>query len=89
MAILSKTVGSLASALVLITFTMKDMPMLRIIAVFSNIAFIAYGILDWLVIGLHLLLLPLNLLRLKELQTMLGAQAISERKFIGPTTLRL
>jgi hypothetical protein len=77
MAVLSETTGFFASALVLATFMMKDMRMLRLIAVFSNVAFIAYGALDWLlpVLGLHLLLLPLNLLRLKEMLAGVTARA--------------
>ena len=60
------TVGYLASALVLITFYMKDMVPLRIAAICSNIAFLAYGGGLHLapVIFLHSLLLPLNLWRL-------------------------
>ncbi len=71
MAMLSEVTGFCASALVLTTFTMKDMRMLRIVAVFSNVAFITYGALDWLppVLGLHLLLLPLNLVRLREMHS--------------------
>jgi hypothetical protein len=63
--------GYLASALVLLTFMSKDMRLLRIIAIFSNIAFITYGLLDWLppVLILHTLLLPLNIVRLIELQS--------------------
>ncbi len=62
--------GFLASALVLMTFLMKDMRTLRIIAILSNVAFIAYGALDWLppVLCLHMLLLPLNVFRLKEIR---------------------
>jgi hypothetical protein len=42
---------------------MKDMRLLRITAIFSNVAFIAYGTLHWLppVIFLHILLLPVNI----------------------------
>ena len=56
------TVGYLASALVLATFGMKDMINLRIVAICSNIAFIAYGIALSLlpVLMLHVMLLPLN-----------------------------
>ena len=62
-------VGYTASGLVLMTFAMADVRRLRVIAILSNIAFIAYGALDWLppVLGLHLLLLPLNVFRLIEL----------------------
>lgn len=64
----SDATGFIASGLVLLTFTMKDMRMLRFVAIFSNFAFIAYGFLDWLppVLSLHLLLLPLNLYRLRQ-----------------------
>ena len=62
--------GYLASALVLLTFMTKDMRVLRIVAILSNVAFIAYGALGWLtpILFLHGLLLPLNVIRLKELQ---------------------
>jgi hypothetical protein len=59
-------VGFLASGLVLATFGMKDMVQLRVVAICSNIAFIAYGAAMhlppvWL---LHVALLPLNGVRL-------------------------
>jgi CRP/FNR family transcriptional regulator, cyclic AMP receptor protein len=59
-------IGYLASALVLATFCMRDMVALRCVAVASNVAFIAYGGLAELgpVLVLHLLLLPVNALRL-------------------------
>ena len=59
-------VGYVASALVLITFYMKDMVALRIAAICSNVAFLAYGGGLHLapVIFLHGLLLPLNIWRL-------------------------
>lgn len=77
MAMLSEMTGFFASALVLATFTMRDMRMLRIVAVFSNVGFIIYGALDWLppVLILHLLLLPLNLFRLKEIHASRTTQA--------------
>ena len=61
-----EVVGYLASALVLATFCMRDMVPLRCVAIASNLAFIAYGALADLgpVLVLHLLLLPVNLLRL-------------------------
>ena len=66
---ISDLCGYLASALVLLTFTTRNMRVLRAIAILSNIAFIIYGALDWLppVLILHALLLPLNIVRLKEL----------------------
>jgi hypothetical protein len=60
--------GYIASALVLVTFAMKDMRFLRGAAVMSNVAFIIYASLHSLppVLALHVLLLPINLWRLKE-----------------------
>lgn len=59
-------VGYIASALVLITFYMKDMVALRVAAICSNVAFLVYGGSLHLapVIFLHSLLLPLNVWRL-------------------------
>jgi hypothetical protein len=61
--------GYLASTMVLLTFMTKDMRLLRVLAIFSNIAFITYGVLAWLppVFCLHLLLFPVNVLRLRSL----------------------
>jgi hypothetical protein len=61
--------GYIASTMVLLTFMTKDMRNLRILAITSNVAFITYGMLVWLppVLCLHLLLLPLNALRLREM----------------------
>ncbi len=63
-------VGYLASLLVLATFCMRDMVALRVVAIASNLAFIAYsGLADiGPVLLLHALLLPVNLLRLVELR---------------------
>jgi hypothetical protein len=63
--------GYLASTMVLLTFMTKDMRLLRVLAIFSNVAFITYGVLVWLppVFCLHLLLLPVNALRLRDLMT--------------------
>jgi hypothetical protein len=64
----SSAIGFIASALVLAAFGMKDMVNLRIVAICSNIAFIAYGIMLNLppVLMLHVILLPLNGWRLME-----------------------
>ncbi|MBV8924363.1 MAG: cyclic nucleotide-binding domain-containing protein [Bradyrhizobium sp.] len=61
--------GYAASALVLVTFCMRTMIPLRIAAVCSNLAFIVYGFYAQLypVLFLHLILLPLNLLRTFQL----------------------
>ncbi|HZF79515.1 MAG TPA: hypothetical protein VEZ89_06965 [Rubrivivax sp.] len=59
-------VGYLAAGLVLGTFCVRDMLTLRSTAVASNLAFITYGLLSDIgpVLGLHLLLLPINLMHL-------------------------
>jgi hypothetical protein len=69
MPVISEANGFVASILVLATFTMTDMRTLRIVAICSNVAFIAYSALEWLppVLILHITLLPLNVLRLTEL----------------------
>lgn len=61
--------GYLASALVFLTFYTKTMIPLRIVGICSNCAFIAYGYLDVLypVLVLHIILLPLNALRLNQM----------------------
>src|SRR5262249_16627444 len=66
--------GYLASTMVLLTFMTKDMRMLRVLAIGSNVAFATYGLMVWLppVFCLHLLLLPINVVRLRE---MLAAQS--------------
>lgn len=61
--------GYLAAMLVFLTFYMKTMIPLRMIGICSNCMFILYGSLDGLypVLVLHLILLPLNGLRLREM----------------------
>jgi CRP/FNR family transcriptional regulator, cyclic AMP receptor protein len=61
--------GYLAAALVFLTFYMKTMVPLRTIGICSNCAFIIYGYLGGLypVLILHLILLPLNSLRLRQM----------------------
>lgn len=72
-----EAVGYLASALVLATFCMRDMVALRCLAIASNLAFIAYGALADLgpVLLLHLLLLPVNVLRLAGWRSTTSAAA--------------
>lgn len=61
--------GYLAAALVFLTFYMKTMVPLRTVGICSNCAFIIYGYLGGLypVLVLHLILLPLNSLRLRQM----------------------
>ena len=74
---LSEVSGYVASTLVVFTFVAKDMRLLRTIAIFSNLAFITYGTIEWLppVLFLHLVLLPLNIVRLAEIVTATRATA--------------
>jgi len=60
--------GYVAASLVLATFTAKSMVSLRVLAIGSNLAFIGYGLAAslWPILVLHLIMLPLNLLRLRE-----------------------
>jgi hypothetical protein len=55
---------------VLLTFTTKEMRPLRIMAILSNLAFITYGLLDAIlpVLALHIVLLPLSVFRLNQLE---------------------
>jgi hypothetical protein len=63
-------IGYLASLLVFCTFYMKTMIPLRGVAIASNLAFMTYGLAGGLypVFVLHVVLLPLNCLRLHQVQ---------------------
>jgi len=58
--------GYAASLAALVTFLMRTMRPLRLVAILSNILFVAYGYIDHIqpVFLLHLMLLPINLWRL-------------------------
>lgn len=66
---IAELAGYVAALLVFLTFYMKTMIPLRIVGICSNCVFIAYGYLGGLypVLVLHIILLPLNGLRLREL----------------------
>ncbi|MEO1747857.1 MAG: cyclic nucleotide-binding domain-containing protein [Pseudomonadota bacterium] len=66
--------GYAAAALVFLTFSMKTLMALRVVAIASNIAFLLYGYLVGLVpiLILHGLLLPLNLYRAWEHRQLLA-----------------
>jgi hypothetical protein len=61
-------IGYVASLLVLSTFSVRGMVPLRVFAIASNLAFIAYAALAGInpVLLLHALLLPVNVLRLLQ-----------------------
>lgn len=66
---MSVIIGYLASVLVLGAFSMRTMLPLRIIAVASNFALVAYSVLEhyYLILALQLVVLPLNIWRLIEI----------------------
>lgn len=66
---LANALGYIAALLVFVTFWMKTMVPLRMLGIGSNIFFIAYGFLAaaYPPLLLHLLLLPLNAVRLREM----------------------
>ncbi|MGP0089339.1 MAG: Crp/Fnr family transcriptional regulator [Xanthobacteraceae bacterium] len=69
MILVAEVAGYVAATLVFLTFYMKTMIPLRIVGICSNCIFIVYGYLGGLypVLVLHLILLPLNSLRLREI----------------------
>ena len=78
-----EALGFLASGLVLLTFGMRAMLPMRLLAICSNLAFIGYGLsLDLTPVwALHGILLPLNLYRLHELhQRVRGGRGGARRR---------
>ena len=66
-------VGYAGALLVFVTFWMKTMVPLRYLGIGSNIFFIAYGYLApaYPPLVLHVLLLPLNIIRLREMRSLI------------------
>ncbi|MFO1217335.1 MAG: hypothetical protein U1E89_03015 [Burkholderiaceae bacterium] len=62
----TELLGYMAAGLVLMTFSVRSMALLRSLALLSNVAFVAYAWLAGLapVLALHMILLPLNAWRL-------------------------
>jgi hypothetical protein len=77
-------VGYLAAGLVFLTFCMKTMTSLRMVAIASNLAFIVYALAAQLtpILVLHGLLLPLNVARLVQLNRYARA---AQRAESGPS----
>ncbi len=73
--------GCAAAAATLLTFAQKRMWPMRILAIAANLFFIGYGALALLypVLFLHLILLPLNIMRLVQL-----AQQTTSQHTPGP-----
>jgi CRP/FNR family transcriptional regulator, cyclic AMP receptor protein len=70
---LADLLGYLAAVLVLATFSMRTMLPLRISGIASNCVFIAYGYVAtaYPILILHIILLPLNSLRLYQMQQLI------------------
>ncbi len=78
---LTELLGYAAAGLVLATFSFRSITMLRSMAIASNLMFIAYAACANLppVLVLHALLLPLNLVRLRQ------AVASTRRVSVAPS----
>lgn len=72
MALLGELTGYLAAGLVFAAFFMKTAINIRKVAICSNAVFIGYALMSGSmpILILHLLLLPLNVLRLREMQAL-------------------
>jgi CRP-like cAMP-binding protein len=81
--------GYAASATVLATFCMSTMIPLRVIALASNVLFMAYGYADHLypVLLLHAILLPVNALRLVQFHRLLREMRQAPRKDLSVRSL--
>ncbi|MFO7856111.1 MAG: cyclic nucleotide-binding domain-containing protein [Paracoccaceae bacterium] len=77
----TEALGWIAAGVVFMTFCMKTMPALRVLAVIGNLAFIAYGLAASLtpILLLHGALLPLNLARLAQLRAQIRRLAEAGR----------
>jgi CRP/FNR family cyclic AMP-dependent transcriptional regulator len=69
----AELIGYAAAACVFVTFYMKTMVPLRVAGIVSNLLFIAYGydLLAYPVLILHLVLLPLNIIRLRQMLSLI------------------
>ncbi|MEM6614982.1 MAG: cyclic nucleotide-binding domain-containing protein [Pseudomonadota bacterium] len=76
-----QVLGYVAGALVFAAFGMKTMIPLRITAIASNVAFLAYALIEGLtpILVLHGLLLPLNIFRMVELVLLLRRVRLAKR----------
>src|SRR5262245_52882132 len=74
--------GYAASALVLVTVSMRSMRWLRITAITSNVAFLSYGAIANLrpILVLHAILLPVNFVRLLQMELEVGVNRRRRRE---------
>jgi hypothetical protein len=73
-------VGWAASATVLATFCMNTMIPLRVLAIISNVLFLAYGAIANIfpVLVLHAILLPVNVVRLVQVRKLVQGMQVAE-----------
>ena len=74
--LLTDLLGYAASCAVLATFLMRTMVPLRIVAILSNVLFVAFGYIQHIypVLFLHVVLLPINAWRLFDDPNVSGGQ---------------
>jgi CRP/FNR family cyclic AMP-dependent transcriptional regulator len=77
----AETIGYFAAACVFLTFYMKTMIPLRAVGIVSNVFFIAYAYLNlaYPVLILHLVLLPLNIIRLRQMLALIKQVSVATR----------
>jgi hypothetical protein len=75
-------IGYAASGLTLATFAQRTMLPMRVMAIGANICFIGYGAMGPFipVLGLHVILLPVNIARLRALLSQSHSDAIPSDK---------
>jgi CRP-like cAMP-binding protein len=86
----SEWLGYIAAAFVFATFSVKTMVPLRVIAVASNILFIAYGYLHpaYPVLVLHIALLPLNIWRLQQMLSLVRETKAAQEEDLDMNWIR-
>ena len=84
---LGDIIGYLASALVLATFSMRSMRPLRLMAIASNLAFIAYAAIGSMppILILHSILLPMNVMRLSQMDHDTAHRVLASSPAQSPT----
>jgi CRP/FNR family transcriptional regulator, cyclic AMP receptor protein len=81
----AEMVGYAAAACVFLAFYMKTMIPLRVVGIVSNVCFITYGYLAlaYPVLVLHLVLLPLNVIRLRQMFVLVNQVRVATQDDLG------
>jgi hypothetical protein len=84
---MSDILGYIASCAVLVTFLTRTMVPLRLIAILSNVLFVAFGYVQHIypVLFLHVALLPINIWRLVTARSGAGLESASTRRLPVPS----